>query len=205
MEEDWTPQIDSCFRKLKSLFLEQGGPVRHFPIPLGEPGGGEFILHIDWSKWGMAGVLYQRQHESKKPVFIGAVGRKCTPYEQNYHSSKGELAALNFALEKYKYLLLQGPFLVRTDNTTVLHWETMKDPGGTIRRWLTNFSYFQFAIEHRAGTELCDADHLSRQDTLPAATPSEVEATREHEPTYKLPGPLAQFQPLIDVEVSHLT
>ena len=30
-EEDWTPEIDACFRKLKSLFLEQGGPVRHFP------------------------------------------------------------------------------------------------------------------------------------------------------------------------------
>ena len=63
-----------------------------------------------------------------------AVGRKCTKYEMNYHSSKGELAALNFALENYKYLVLQGPFLVRIDNTTVLHWETTKDPGGTIRR-----------------------------------------------------------------------
>ena len=44
---DWTPEIDAFFQKLKSLFLDQGGPVRHFPIPLGQPGGGEFILHID--------------------------------------------------------------------------------------------------------------------------------------------------------------
>ena len=49
-DEDWTPEIDACFSHLKSLFLNQGGPVRHFPIPLGAPGGGEFILHIDWSK-----------------------------------------------------------------------------------------------------------------------------------------------------------
>ena len=82
----------------------------------------------------MAGVLYQRQHVNDQPIFIGAVGQKCTKYEMNYHSSKGELAALNFALENYKYLVLQGPFLVRIDNTTVLHWETTKDPGGTIRR-----------------------------------------------------------------------
>ena len=46
--DDWTPELDECFRKLKSLFLEQGGPVRHFPIPLGQVNGGEFILHIDW-------------------------------------------------------------------------------------------------------------------------------------------------------------
>ena len=77
-DADWTPEINANFRKLRSLFLEQGGPVRHFPIPLGQVGGGEFILHIDWSKWGMAGVLYQRQHDPEKPVFIGAVGRKCS-------------------------------------------------------------------------------------------------------------------------------
>ena len=78
----------------------------------------------------MAGVLYECQSSSTQPVFIRAVRRKCTKYECNYHSSKGKLAAMNFAFEKYKYFLLQGPILVRTDNTTVVHWETMKDPGG---------------------------------------------------------------------------
>ena len=68
---------------LIQLFLEPGGPVRQFPIPLGQEGGGEFVLHIDWSKFGMAGVLYQRQVASKSPVFIGAVGRKTTSYEAN--------------------------------------------------------------------------------------------------------------------------
>ena len=71
--DDWTPELDACFRKLKSLFLDQGGPERQFPIPVGQVGGGEFILHIDWSKWGMAGVLYQCQHDPEQPVFIGAV------------------------------------------------------------------------------------------------------------------------------------
>ena len=110
---EWTHEIDS-FQKLKSLFLDQGGPVRHYPIPLGQEGGGKYILHIDWSKWGMAGVLYQHQHEPDKPVFIGAVGQKCTKYKVNYYSNKGELAVLYFALEKYKYLLLHGPSLPST-------------------------------------------------------------------------------------------
>ena len=59
-EDDWTPEIEANFRSLIQLFLEPGGPVRQFPIPLGQEGGGEFVLHIDWSKFGMAGVLYQR-------------------------------------------------------------------------------------------------------------------------------------------------
>ena len=81
----------------------------------------------------------------------------------------------------------------------------MKDPGGTIRRWLTNFSYFQFTVEHRAGAQLCDADHLSRQPNLPAATPSEAEQTKEYEPTYPLPHPLSQFQHLIDPTAEAVT
>ena len=79
-KEDWTPEIEADFRAIINLFLTPDGPVRHFPIPLGQAGGGEFILHIDWSKLGMAGVLYQRQHGQHSPVFIGAVGRKTTSY-----------------------------------------------------------------------------------------------------------------------------
>ena len=103
------------------MFLEQGGPIRHFSILLSQERGGEFILHINWSKWGVVGVLYKCQYISDKPVFIAAVLQKCTKYEANYHINKGELAALNFALEKYKHSLLQDPFLVRTDNNTFLH------------------------------------------------------------------------------------
>ena len=55
--DKWTPEIDACFQELKSLFLEKGGPVRHFPISLGQEGGREFNLHIESSKWGMAGNM----------------------------------------------------------------------------------------------------------------------------------------------------
>ena len=120
----------------------------------------------------MAGALYQRQSLSNQPVFIAAVGRKCTKYECNYHSSKGELATMYFAFEKYEHSLLQGLFVVCTDNTTVVHWETVKDPGGTICRWLTNFSHYEFRIEHLAGTVLVDTDHISCELNLPDLTPS---------------------------------
>ena len=110
------------------------------------------------------------------------------------------MAALNFALQKFQHLLLQGEFLVKTDNTTVSNWATMKDPGGTIRRWLLNFSFFNFRIEHKPGKELVDADHISRQTNLPPATPSERMETQEFEPTYPLPHPLDQWQHLVSSE-----
>ena len=76
----------------------------------------------------------------------------------------------------------------------------MKDPGGTIRRWLLNFSFFNFRIEHKPGKELVDADHISRQTNLPPATPSERMETQEFEPTYPLPHPLDQWQHLVSHE-----
>ena len=73
----------------------------------------------------------------------------------------------------------------------------MRDPGGTIRHWLQNFAFYNFRIEHRAGTELVDTDHISRQTNLPEATPSEAEMTEEREQTFPLPSQLAQFQSIV--------
>ena len=107
--EEWTTEIQANFQALKATFVTDGGPVHHFPICRGCPGGGDFILHIDWSKWGMVSMLYQDEGGDKS-VFLGAIGRKTTSYEVNYHSSKGELAALKFTLQKFQHLLFSLVF-----------------------------------------------------------------------------------------------
>jgi len=53
-------------------------------------------------------------------------------------------------------------FIVVTDSTTVLHWSTMKDSGGTIRRWLDYIQQFNFTVMHRAGKTNINADLISR-------------------------------------------
>ena len=60
---------------------------------------------------------------------------------------------------------------------------------------------------HPANMPITNGWSLSvhRQTTLPATTQSEIEATCEYKPTHPLPGPLARFQPLIDVEAGGLT
>ena len=80
----WTPRLQAQFETLKSEFLSVSGVVRAHPMSLGEEGAGEYILTTDWSKQALVGVLSQVQHGQEK--FLGARGRKCRPYEQNYHS-----------------------------------------------------------------------------------------------------------------------
>ena len=82
--------------------------------------------------------MSQEQHG--KEWFLGVKGRKCRIYASN-----GELLALMYGLQKLK------KFVVVTDSNTVLHWSTMKDPGGTNRRWLNFIQEFSFTVTHQAG------------------------------------------------------
>ena len=78
-----------------------------------------FNLMIDFSKVAVGVVLSQEQHGKER--FLGVKGRKCRVYEQNYHSSKGELLALVYGLQKFNHLLKWKKFLVITDSNTNLH------------------------------------------------------------------------------------
>jgi hypothetical protein len=115
----------------------------------GTEGAGEFILYTDWSAEAMAGVLHQLQHGVER--FVAARGRKNKSYEKNYHSSKGELAALHYALGKFEPWLKMSRFTVRTDNTTVTNWSTMEVRNGCVRRWLDYFTEFNFVLQHIPG------------------------------------------------------
>ena len=91
------------------------------------------------------------QEQNNVERFLGVKGRKCRQYESNYHSSKGEMLALVYGLSKFDHLLRLKEFVVITDSNTVLHRSTMKDTGGTIRRWLDFIQQFNFTVVHREG------------------------------------------------------
>ena len=58
-------------------------------------------MTIDFSQTAVGAVLSQEQNGAER--FLGVKGRKCRPYESNYHSLKGELLALCYALQKYDH------------------------------------------------------------------------------------------------------
>ena len=86
------------------------------------PGAKLFCLTIDFSKHAVGAILSHKQ--KGKDRFLGVKGRKCRPYECNYHSSKGEMLALVYGLDKFSHFLRLSKFVVITDSNTVLHWGT---------------------------------------------------------------------------------
>ena len=121
--DTWTSELQDKFQQIKDLFTDPAGACHAHPMTLGEPGAGEFILITDYSKEAEGAILHQVQHEIIR--FIGLKGRKCRGYKMNYHSSKGELLALDYGLKKFSKFLHQGPFTVRSNNATIIHWKTM--------------------------------------------------------------------------------
>ena len=188
---EWTPEMQRDFETLKKLFVQDGGPVRAHPMVPDGGDAGEFVLATDWSEKAMAGVLHQYQYGKLR--FIAARGRKCRGYEARYHSSKGELAALHYALSKFEKWLRIAEFTVLSDNTTCTNWATMEVTNGCIRRWVEYFTLFNFRIKHVPGKFNIPPDTMSRRTDLPNPTPSEFRQGQDVEPRFPLDPKLPQL------------
>ena len=171
----WSEDLERDFQQLKGEFAKS--PVRGYPvydrkIP--------FEVTTDFSAGNLAGILSQVQGGQEK--FIAATGRKTSPHESNYGSTKGELAALVHCLRKWEHILKFAPFIVNTDSAALKHLQTMKNPKGIFFRWLEELSEFRFEVKHRPGKLNRNADSLSRCDHLPTKQEDEqIEAIQEEE------------------------
>ena len=91
-----------------------------------------------------------------------AAGHKCTRYEANYASWKGELAVLVAGIRKFYKFLSYDRFVVRTDSSVLKYLVTMKNPTGITFRWLQFLQDYQFEVEHIKGVNNHLADAISR-------------------------------------------
>ena len=96
---EWNKYLVHCFNAVKTMFTQ--APCRASPdfAVNSKP----FILTIDFLKVAVGAVLSQEQ--CGKERLLGVKGRKCHVYESNYHSSKRELLALMYGLQKFNHLL----------------------------------------------------------------------------------------------------
>ena len=138
----------------------EAGVRSHLGLP--QFHGAPFILDTDFSvdPGAIGGVLSQVQDGQERVIAYGA--RRLLPRERNYASTKGELLAVIFFLQYYKYYLLHRPFVLRTDNRALTWIRSLESPTGMILRWLEILASFDFTVQHRKGTLHGNADSLSR-------------------------------------------
>ena len=156
-----------AFREMKKKLIS--APILAYPQFQGEP----FILDTDFSAdpGAIGGVLSQVQDGQERVIAYGA--RRLLPRERSYASTKGELLAVIFFLQYFKYYLLHRPFILRTDNRALTWIRSLDSPTGKILRWLEILASFEFTVQHRKGTLHGNADSLSQAPHAPLPTSEE--------------------------------
>ena len=155
LDLDKDPKAIASFEALKRLLMSP--QLLAYPdFDSTEP----FIVDTDYSHEGLGTILSQVQNGVERPISFNA--RRLKPSESQYASHKGELLALIFSIDTYKFFLTGRKCLVRTDNSALSWLKTQKDPKGILMRWLRILSTYDFDIQHRARTKHGNADSLSR-------------------------------------------
>ena len=159
---EWTPSAEAAFQEVKQRLTTP--PVLAPPnLASDEP------LHvtIDGSSYGTAWVIEQKSLDPKtgvkqmKTVCYGSKSISST--EAKYHSTDLELLALENCLKSHVAMLKSKPFLVYTDNKSLVYLmkKDLESVKGVTARRLLNCREFDFDISHIKG-KTNHADALSR-------------------------------------------
>ena len=152
----WGDRQQQAFTDIKQALVSP--PVLDYP-----DFSKEFVLHVDASRNGLGGVLYQRDDKGKLKVL--AYGSKSVgPTERNYSAHKLEFLALKWAVtQKFQHYLYGKPFTVYTDHNPLAYVLTTAKLDATCHRWLSELSRYQFQIFYKPGRTNQAADGLSRR------------------------------------------
>lgn len=109
----WTPEADTAFEAIKELFRR---PLRvHRLLP-----DRRFYLQTDAADAGIGSVVYQLGDNGEKRI-ISHTFAKFSERERGYHSNERQCLAVVWAIRKYKHLLEDVNFMLRT-HKEALKW-----------------------------------------------------------------------------------
>ncbi|CAI6370258.1 unnamed protein product [Macrosiphum euphorbiae] len=153
----WGPEQQSAFEQIKLDLLSE--PVLQL-FDATRP----TELHTDASCNGLAGMLLQRD-ESGELRLVHCYSKKTSETERRYHSSKLELMAIVWALDRMRSWLIGVHVIIITDCQALVYMNSLKSTNSQITRWFDLIQEFDVEVRHRAGTAMSHVDALSRAPT----------------------------------------
>ena len=119
-----------------------------------------FEIMCDASDYAVGVVLGQTK--DKKHHAIAYASKTLIGPQLNYASTKKELLAIVFAIDKFRSYLVGAKVIVYTDHAALKYLLTKKDAKPRLIRWILLLQEFDLKIKDKNGVENFVADHLSR-------------------------------------------
>ena len=151
----WTIKHTEAFERLKEALTRA-------PVLSNVDMNHDIHLATDASSTSIGGMLFQVIDNQYR--YIGFVARALTSSEKNYGTTKRELLAIVYCLQKWRHWLwgLRKPFTVYTDHRalTFLHTQPVASP--MIVNWYDIIGDYSFKVAHIPGIQNLLPDYLSR-------------------------------------------
>jgi len=143
----------TAFEKLRSL-LASAPTVQppNFSLP--------FEIMCDASDFAIGVVLGQRAN--RMPHVIYYASQTLTDAQRNYSTTKKELLAVVFALDKFHPHLLCSKVIVFIDHAVLKHLLDKNDTKLGLIRWILLLQEFDVEVNDKEVSENSVVDHLSR-------------------------------------------
>ncbi|CAI6376192.1 unnamed protein product [Macrosiphum euphorbiae] len=132
-------------------------------------------VYTDASSVALSGVLLQGLTPNILHM-VYAVSKKTTDAESRYHSSRLELYAVIWTLDRLRPFLLGIRFTILTDCQSLVYLNVHKTTKPHVARWFEVLQEFDFEIKYRPGTRMAHVDALSRVNDGEQDDISSVEA-----------------------------
>ncbi|GJE98040.1 polyprotein, partial [Phanerochaete sordida] len=159
----WTPACQAAFDELKRRFTTA-------PVLLTPDTTKPFVLECDASLVATAAVLRQQDVNGEwHPVAY--LSQTLLPAERNYEIYDRELLAIVRALETWRHYLhgAHHPIRILTDHKNLTYFRSARRLNRRQARWHLFLSQFDYTLHHCPGTQLVQADTLTR-NRLPTHT-----------------------------------
>src|SRR6266540_3979750 len=135
----WEPKEQKTFEKLKKLLME--AHVLLFPN-FDKP----FVLCTDASLKGLGAVLEQ-EDKNKNLRPIAYASRRLIPTEKNYHTTDLECLAIIWSVKHFHKYLINKPFKIFTDHSTLKSLQKISELTGRRARWIMELQQYNYIIE----------------------------------------------------------
>jgi hypothetical protein len=150
---EWTNKCMEAFNTLKKLLTST-------PIMMAPDWSLPFKVMCDASDFALGAVLGQRINKVLHAIYYAS--RTLNDAQLNYSTTKKELSAIIFALEKFKSYLIGSKVIVFTDHVALRNLFAKKDAKPRLIIWVLLLHEFDLEIRDKNGSENVVADHLSR-------------------------------------------